>query len=720
MLIVSISIFILLTPREEKVLSVYEESESHLLMPQKNVVIISIDMNKNSLNLNRVETINKLNSLNNKFKSIKGVNRVDSILNASVISPAVDEDGYDTIEVKSFIDKNPDNNKLEKAIKTISDYPELSPYIDSKANTLLFYISFGYSIKPSSAVESLDKILNESEIKFSYTGKSPIVAITERLLSNDILVFLPLLFIIVMIIFLSFRSIKAIMSAWIIMILAVAFSFSFITYIGIKTTPLILLVPVFSLGLLSDYIIHYMYHLLYAPQNHNGLRVRKSLLYPLGLTALSTLTGFLSLIYINASGHTLLGGIISCAVFLTFIGVILWLPYIKFKKPNKSLLPRFSHYQTALFSKLYLRRKPLFIFLIIGVIWGIITLPNLKIEPYPIEQLPSSSPIQIAENSINNNFFGSLPFFIEIDSGKANGFLTKDSLITLEELHKNLNSSMEVGYSYSLLTVLKRINFYFHGDEDSLYSYDDADDFYQMLIEQYLIYYSSSVDPLEYESLVGPSFRYFSIKGFVKYNNVDSLDNFYSTVESLEKLLPENWSLKVHGVIDSLEKEKRGLKNNWIFSFTFGSFLIFITVLLFYKKLKLALLSLIPGFISMILSFGIISTLGIAIDSFSIIFVAIITGLVIDYSIHTLSAIDKLPRVKTIRDGFSYIISYSGIPIFLSFLTSLFSFSVLFLSSFKGARSLGILLFTSLFISYFLSFYLLPIIILPSKIIKKE
>jgi predicted RND superfamily exporter protein len=115
----------------------------------------------------------------------------------------------------------------------------------------------------------------------------------------------------------------------------------------------------------------------------------------------------------------------------------------------------------------------------------------------------------------------------------------------------------------------------------------------------------------------------------------------------------------------------------------------------------------------MVISFGLISMAGISIDAFSIIFVAIITGLVIDYSIHTLVALDQIKEVESLEEGFSRIIGYSGIPIFLSFLTSLLSFSVLFLSSFSGARNLGFLLLASLILSFFLSLYLIPLIILP-------
>jgi len=709
MLIILTIIFFIITPKTNDKISPYQESTSHLLLPQKNVVIIAIDLDKNNLDLHSKESISKLRELNRKFKEIYGVNNVDSILNATVIDTLGDD-----IEVKQFINDNITNEELKDRINNFKNFPELKPYISNTADSLLFYIYFSYSTHPAVILENIEKI--DSEINLSFTGRSPIIAITERLLSNDITILIPILFILVMMIFLTFRSAKAILFSWMIIILSVIFSFSLIRFSGIKITPLILLVPVFSLGLLSDYVIHFIYHLFYAPHNDNSFTIRKNLIYPLSLTALSTLTGFISLVYINASGHILLGTIIAISVVFTFIGVILWLPYLNLQKPQKTLLPRFSYYQSILFEKLYKFRKLLYVFLLIGIVWGITKLPNLRIEPYPIEQLPEKSTIREAENIINNNFFGALPFFIEIDSGETNNFLNKDSLQVLNDLHNEINDSPEIGYSYSLLTVLKRINYYFIGDEDSLLNSNEYDDFYPSLIEQFLLYYSSGVDPLEYESLVDPSYRFFSMKGYLKYENVESLNNFYQTIESLKEIIPSSWNIEVHGVLNELNNEKNGLAQNWIFSFAFGCFLIFITVLIFYKKIKLAVFSLIPGFISMILSFGIISVLEVKIDSFSIIFVAIITGLVIDYSIHTLSALDKLPKVKNIRDGFNYIMNYSGIPIFLSFLTSLFSFSVLFFSSFRGARNLGILLFASLVISYILSFYLLPIIILPKKI----
>ncbi|QEN06120.1 hypothetical protein EW093_15975 [Thiospirochaeta perfilievii] len=706
-----IVLFYTITPIKSQGLSVYIDGDNQLLIPQKNIVITTVNLIENNLNLKKISTIKQLQDLNDQLKNIPGVNSVDSLLNATTISSSNDD-----IEISQFIKQDINESQLEGKINSINQYPELKLYVDSNKTSLLFYINFGYSVIPSEILKDLEDINRSSDIKFNFTGKSPIISITEKLLSNDILIFTPILFILIMIIFLSFRSRKAILLSWVIILLSITLSYTLIRFSGISITPLILLVPVFSLGLLSDYVIHYIYHLFYEKGELTSFKIRKNLLYPLGLTALSTITGFLSLIYINASGHIILGGIVALSVLFTFIGVLFWLPYLYLKLPKKPILIRYSTYQVRLFKLLYKNKKILLILLIIGIFWGLIKLPSLRTEPYPIEQLPKSSTIRKAEGIINSNFYGSLPFFLEIDSGEANKFLEKDSLKILEKLHKTLNNSDEVGYSYSLLTILKRINFYFWGNEESLLNGTEFDDNYPFLIEQYLLYYTTGVDPLEFESLVDPSYRFFSIKGFIRYSNVESLNNFYNTIDGIRESLPKGWSISVNGTIKDLNREKNGLTKNWIFSFLLGSFLIFITVLLFYKKLSLALLSLLPGFLSMILSFGIITTLGVTIDSFSIIFVAIITGLVIDYSIHTLSAIDKLPPIKDIGEGFSYINNYSGIPLFLSFLTSLSSFSVLFLSSFSGARNLGILLFTSLIFSYILSFYLLPILILPTKI----
>ncbi len=694
------------------------ESEGHLLLPQRNVSIVTLDLDDAGLSFTKAEDILKIRSLQEDFTLLPGCSKVDSILSVSrVIS---ENDDIVVARVIPLDDSSITNEYLEDLSVQIDDFPELSPYINRAQDTFLFYIYFANKSTPQDIHRSLTAVQKKwkDSIPFDFTGRSPIIAATESLLTKDIKLLFPILAVVIIVIFSLFRSIKVLLASLALILMAMVFSYGLVRFTGIPDSPLLLLVPIFCLGLFSDYLIHYFYHRLHSPVPGEGRSLGKLLLFPLSLTALSTLTGFLSLCLINGSGHLQVGITIASGVIVTWAGVFLWIDFGQYKPAKKPLLEGFIRFQGRLFARIARYRHAYFAVIAAAVIWGSLGLNELEIEPYPVQQLPESITIKKSDRIINDKFYGTVPYFLEIDTGEKNGILKKNTLLELDRIHKTMNES-KAGFSYSLLTVLKRMNFYFNGDEQSFLTSTEFDAFYDALVEQYLLYFSSSVDPVEYESMLDSSYRVFSIRGLIYYRSYKDLNDFLTLLESIRSNVPENWTLSLYGMAQQLNREHTVLRQNWLFSFLGGGILIFITVLIFYRKWNLALLSLAPGFISMLISLGFINLAGISIDVFSIIFVAIITGLVIDYSIHTLVALNHLEKVGNLETGFNRIVGFSGIPIFLSFLTSILSFSILFISSFSGARNLGFLLLLSLVFSFFLSLYLIPLVILPIRL-KKE
>ncbi|QEN07094.1 hypothetical protein EXM22_03495 [Oceanispirochaeta crateris] len=711
--------FFFFSPQQKSgVGEVYAEKDGEIMVPQKNVAIVTLELSKSGLNFINPKDILRLGGLQKDFSSMKNVAKIESILNASrVISER------DDILVSRAIPTDPQlisESYLKKLSQEIPEYPELTPFISKDLSTILFYIYYSNAADPREIHLELQQLQQKwkNDISFDFTGQSPIIAETELLLTKDIALFLPILFVMIILILSLFRSVGAVLSSLLMILVSMIFAYGFVKFIGIQDSPLVLLIPVFSIGLLSDYFIHYFYHRFHTPQGQLHKSLRRVLLFPLSLTALSTITGFLSLSLINGSGHLQLGLIMAVAVIITWTSVFLWIDSLKFTRVKNNVFSGFQKAQGRLFVLIAKYRILLFLIIFCGVIWGGSQLFNLSIEPYPIEQLPANSTIKKADRIINQDFYGTLPFFLEVDTGEINGLLKKETLLKLNDIHREMEDN-NVGYAFSLLSVLKRMNYYFMGSEESFLSSTEFDDVYDALIEQYLLYYSSSVDPLEYESLLDNSYRYFSIKGLMYYHDHEDLTRFMTLMEDIRSNLPDGWTLANHGMAAQLEVEQTHLRNNWVLSFLSGSLLIFLTVLIYYRKIGLAVLSLLPGVVSMIFSFGLISISGISIDAFSIIFVAIISGLVIDYSIHTLIALDQIQEIQSLSQGFSKVIGYSGIPIFLSFITSVLSFSVLFLSSFSGARILGFLLLSSLILSFTMSLYLIPLIILPLRL-KKE
>lgn len=717
--------FVLWSPEsKDSGTDVYAEKEGELLLPQHNVAIAVVDLNRAELSLQRSKDIPVLRKVQKDFIQLPGVVKVESILSASRV---ISKD--DDIIVSRAIPAEQEgvtDKYLRNLSEELDEFPELTPYVNEEQDILLYYIYFGNQVPYADIHRVLGDLRAkwEGTLPFEFTGRAPIIAETESQLTSDISLFFPLLALVVIAIFSLFRSVRVLLASIFLMLTAMGVSYGFVRFIGIADTPLVLLIPVFSLGLLSDYLLHYFYHYFHRSglDIEGGVHLRESLrsrlLFPLSLTAISTVTGFLSLSLINGSGHLQIGLIIASAVVVTWFGVFFWIDYLNFPGKGRVMMAGFRDAQARFFTWIAKYRYVFFLLIAGGVVWGTLQLENLSIEPYPIEQLPPSTTIKKADTIINEEFYGTLPFFIEVDTGEKMGIMKKDTLLKLDEIHRVMDAG-NVGYAFSMLTVLKRMNYYFMGSEETLLTSTEYDDFYDALIEQYLLYYSSSVDPLEYESLLDNSYRFFSIKGLLYYSNYEDMERFLSMIDTIENDFPEGWSLSVHGMVNELEKEHNNLRNNWLLSFLAGSLLIFITVLFFYRRFVLALISLIPGVISMVISFGLISMAGISIDAFSIIFVAIITGLVIDYSIHTLVALDHIEKVHSLEESFRLVVGYSGIPIFLSFMTSLLSFMVLLLSSFSGARSLGFLLITSLVLSFFLSLYLIPLIILPNRL-KRE
>lgn len=699
--------------------TVYAEQEGELLVPQNNVAIAVLSLEEAGLSLTRADDIPLLQELQADFKTLASAVKVESLLSASrvisqgeeiIVSRAIPEDSRKVTDLY-----------LRKLAGEIQEFPELTPFVNDDQDTLLFYIYFANNAAAADINTSLKELQKEwkDRLPFDYTGRAPIIAETESLLTGDIELTFPILALMVIFVFTVFKRARVVAVSLFLILLSMGLAYGFSRFLGLPDTPLVLLIPVFSLGLLSDYLIHYFYHYFHTPHEMKTESLRRRLFFPLSLTAISTITGFLSLSLINGSGHIQLGVIIAFAVIVVWFGVFFWFDFQNFGEAQKPILPGFQDKQAKLFGRIVKYRYFFFALIGVGVVWGAVQLNNLMIEPYPIEQLPETITVKQADHTINNEFYGTLPFFLEVDTGEKNGILKKDTLLHLDTIHQKMDKS-SVGYAFSLLTVLKRMNYYFMGSEETLLSSTEFDDFYDALIEQYLLYYSSSVDPLEYEALLDSSYRIFSIKGLLYYESYEDLQEFKLLLEDVEAHFPEGWSLGFYGMANQLVEEHNNLRNNWVVSFLVGSFMIFITVLLFYRKILLALISLLPGLISMLISFGVINLAGISIDAFSIIFVAIITGLVVDYSIHTLVAIDQLGEVSDLEESFSQVIGYSGLPLFLSFVTSLLSFLVLFLSSFRGARSLGFILITSLLLSFFLSLYLIPLIILPRRLKKGD
>ena len=389
--------------------------------------------------------------------------------------------------------------------------------------------------------------------------------------------------------------------------------------------PLLILLPVFAGGLLSDYVIHTGYH-LGSHGDGSPRAIRAYLALPLALTAATTVIGFLSLIGLGSGAHLFVGVTVSAGALAALLLALWWMPAFG---PIRGPRPRVTtrHIRRVLVVVvLWLARHRVAAALILAAAAGLaaLNLPRLRVEPYPLHQLPEASTIVQAERLFDAKFAGTVPFAIEVDAGEPNAFVRRAPLERLESFHRSLAETDEVGHHQSLLTVVERINSYFTDSEPASRRLPDVQDpdAFERLVSQYLLFFSASASPAAYDALTDGDFSVARLHGIIRYRDSETLRRFQDRLEALRGELPDGWTLRVTGPVQDLLQHAARLRNGWLRTFGSGALLIFLTVLAAFRDLRLAALSLLPPCVVLLAVAGAAPLFGIHLDDYTVIAIA--------------------------------------------------------------------------------------------------
>ncbi|MDA3939354.1 MAG: hypothetical protein PF693_08605, partial [Spirochaetia bacterium] len=126
-LILAIITFLLVPTDNSSVVKPYQEADSQLLIPQRNVVIAAIDLDSSNVSFFNDSTIVLLENINTDFINITGVTQVDSILTANTVR----SDEFE-IYISPIIPAKVERTEVffTELPRVIGEHPELKPYIN--------------------------------------------------------------------------------------------------------------------------------------------------------------------------------------------------------------------------------------------------------------------------------------------------------------------------------------------------------------------------------------------------------------------------------------------------------------------------------------------------------------------------------------------------------------------------------------------------------------
>ena len=703
----------------------------------QNVLVIAIE---DSL-ISTLEHLLKWDKVTQDIEIINGVEQVVSFANLPVLLK-------DTINKKFtlkrwFSQDVKTQLQLDSAFSQYSKQPFYKGLInsnDNKVSTLL--ISLDNIVMKSASREELifsikdlvDAYSDEFQTKVHYSGLPYIRTVDSIKIKDEISLFIIFTLLITsLILFLFFRSFKAVISSMIVVILGVVFSFGTIAILNYEVSVLMALIPpvLIVIGIPNCIFLINKFHNEFKRTQNKDYALRK-MVQKIGnitlLTNLTTASGFAAFMLTNSETLQEFGLIASVNIIFIFLLSLFIIPiYFSFASP-----PKYRH--TKHLDKIWInklverlvflvqfRRKYIYFITTILILFGVFGILNIKTTGNLTDELPKESDLYKDLKFFESNFGGVMPLEVVVNTKKKNGLLKSYNLRKIEQLSQELATFKEFSKPSSYVDVVKYSKQAFYNGDSAYYSLPNSQE--QRMILSYLKNSSASMnmgalmmDSLKQEARI--SLRVADIST----TKMDSV--FDALLPKVNKIFDsDKYDVTITGSSVVFLNGTKFLLKNLMLSLLLVIILISVFMAWMFNSFRMVVVSIIPNLIPLLLTGAIMGYFGIALKPSTILVFSIAFGISVDDTIHFLAKYrqELLVNNWNIKKSVLSALNETSVSMFYTSVVLFFGFFIFVASDFGGTIALGLLVSITLLFAMLSNLLLLPALLLSlEKIINYE
>lgn len=581
--------------------------------------------------------------------------------------------------------------------------------------------------------QSINKITNslrllQKEFQTKYPGLTIYLsgdiilgaAIGEATL-DDVSSLIPAMFILILfVIGLIQRSFTALLSTFLIIIFTIVTAMGIVGWLGYILNPGSAIAPTIIITICATYCVHIINSVFNdikkdVNKKHVIAYAIKNNFYPVFLTSITTIIGFLSMLFSDSPPFHDLGILVSIGVFVTFCYVFSILPLLLSVLPinpkNKQVKPFTDNSIIKLIINMVENRnKSILIGLIVLFSISIFGVSKINLVDDWVKYFDQRYTFRNDSDFIIKNLSGIESLEFSLDSGSENGISSPQYLKLVDDFTTWLRNQEGVSYVYSISDIIKRINKNMHNDDPAFYKIPlNAE-----LAAQYLLVYEMS---LPYGLDLGD--RMDIQKSKLRISAVGDLDTGelrkleQSAQLWLEEHAPSSITSTATGMSLIFAHISERNIHTMLSATLLALLLVSIILVLALKSVKLGLISLIPNIIPAAVAVGLwgwfYGQLGMAIAVVG----AMTLGIIVDDTIHFLSRFRKAMNsnnndpVVSIRYAFDTV----GGALFTTTCALVAGFGILAFSGFQVNWAMGLLAAMTIAIALLTDFVLLPLIL---------
>ncbi|HEX5170396.1 MAG TPA: MMPL family transporter, partial [Cyclobacteriaceae bacterium] len=576
-----------------------------------------------------------------------------------------------------------------------------------------------------------EKFESKTHLKLHYAGLPFIRTVVASQVKREMQIFLyASAFITGLIMFLFFRSVRAVIFSLIIIGIVVVWTLGTLSLFGFKITLLSGLIPpvIVTLGITNAIYLLNKYHVEFAKTNDKNLAI-KTVVLKMGLaTFLTNLTvaiGFLTLLSTDiiilrefgiVAGINIMGLFFASLVMIP--SVFSWLP-----PPSAKHLRHLDFKIMGGFLKtvdFMVHRNRMVVYIISGALavlsaYGIW---NLKSVTYMVDDIPEESQIKRDLKLFETNFSGIMPLEIVVEfvTKKRRPILDINNMKKIEEFEDFLDSITVVSKPVSVLSLIKASKQAFYNNNPARYSLPSKSE--GAFILRYMKGQSDSSGL--FKSFVDSTFSKMRITSQVADIGSVKMDSLVHEViqPRLNEIFvsTERDSIKtaITGTTKIFIKGNKFLIANLQESLLLAFLLITLSMAFLFANVRMIIISLLPNLLALMITAGLMGYLNIPLKASTALIFSITFGISVDNSIRFLAKYRQeiLSNNFFIPVAVSDSIMETGKSIMYTSIALFAGFIIFAFSDFGGTVALGLLTSTTLVISMFTNLILLPALIM--------
>jgi predicted RND superfamily exporter protein len=670
-------------------------------------------------------------SLCAEIKKIKGVENIISVNNLSKLEKNSEEKKFETS--KWFDDTQLNQETLDSLVVELNKQKFYDGFFNDNNDGALVLIDLDSEIVISKnrdnlvfSIKEISEIYSKKyNIRIHYSGMPYMRSVQSVSLKKEIILFVFLTLLITsLILYLFFRSFKAMFVSVIVVVLGVIFAFGFIEILDYKITLLTALVPpvLIVIGIPNCIFLINKFHNEYR-KNNNKIKSLKIMIGKIGnitlLTNITTATGFAAFLLTNSQSLQEFGLIASINILVIYILSLCLIPiFFSFFSPPKPNHTKHLDRKWVVSIVDYLiflvnnKRSAIYTVTFIALLFSIFGLTRMNLTGNLSDDFNKRDALYKDLKYFENKYKGVLPLEILVDTKKKNGLFKSYNLKKMEEFSSLLATYPDFSQPSSYIDFIKYSKQVYYNNDPTYFNLPNNQE--QIFLNNYISNTSSSINMRD--MLIDSLNQEARISLRIKDLSASEMDEIMLDLEPKISTIfdPDKYDVIITGTTKVLLTGTKFLLNNLFISLFLVIVLISIFMAWMFSSYKMVLISLIPNIIPLLITGAIMGFFGIALKPSTILVFSIAFGISVDDTIHFLAKYrqELISNNGVIRNAVFASLKETGVSMLYTSVVLFFGFFIFIASDFGGTVALGLLVSITLLIAMLSNLLLLPALLL--------